>query len=147
MGRRAPRTDRFMCIAEVAVATDVRGHDDLAGRGLGADYFACALKTSNDLHAEVNNQCNFARSGVMVKETVMTISAQALMEAKKIPDKIKRGLPDFPNFPDWNAAPHCGKRLRADGPGYNVIVHRQLFFELIRPVTPTNPRSSLHRTD
>src|SRR5947199_10746288 len=103
----------------------MRGHGDIACRRLCADYFACVLKRPNDLHAEVNDHRWFAMRRVVVKEAIMTVDPQAFMAAEKLPDKIKRRLPCLPNLANAYVASHCGYRLRADGFGDNLIIHRK----------------------
>src|ERR1700752_4975683 len=106
----------------------MRGHDDLACRRLGADYFTCVLKGPNNLHAEVNDHRCFTRRRVVVKEAIMTVGPEAFMVAEKLPDNIKCRLPCSPNVPNAQATPHCGERLRPDGFGDNVIIHRKFRF-------------------
>src|SRR5262245_37139914 len=107
--------DRFMCGCELAIAADVRRHDDLACGRLRAHYFAFVRKGPNDLHAEINDHGCFARRSVMVQEAIMTVGPQAVLAAEKLPDKIKCRLPCAPDLPDAHVAPHGGKRLRDDG--------------------------------
>src|SRR2546429_9418655 len=114
-----------MCGCQFAIATDMRGHGDLACRRLCADYFACVRKRPNDLHAEVNDHLCFALRRVVVKEAIMTVGPQAFMAAEKLPDQIKRRLPCSPNVPNAHAAPYCGERLRADGFGDNLVIYRK----------------------
>src|SRR5262245_13315502 len=78
-GRHAPRIDRFMCGCEFGIATDMRSHDDLACGRLRADDLAFALKGANDLHAEIDDHCYFARRSVMVKEAIMAVGPETFM--------------------------------------------------------------------
>ena len=125
----------------------MRGHDDFAGRYLCADYFACVRKGPTDLHAEVDDNRRFALRRVVVNEAIVTVGPQAFMLAEKLPDKIKRRLSCSPNFPNAHAAPHCGERLRADGVGDDLIVHRKFHSEFIclplRPIAPGHSRSTI----
>src|SRR5438552_118041 len=110
----------------------MRGHSDLACRRLCADYFACLLKGLNDLHAEVNDHRCFAMRRVVVKKAIMTVGSQAFMAAEKLPDKIKRRLPCFPNVPNAHVTPYCGERLRADGLSDNLILPQRLPLHLFK---------------
>jgi len=78
MRRRSPRATNasLLCACELAIATDVRRQDDLA----------CVLKGSNDLHAEINDHCGFARRRGMVEKAIMTVGPQAFMAAEELPD-------------------------------------------------------------
>src|SRR4051794_40202664 len=118
-----------MCGCEFAITTDVRRHDDLACGRLRADYLAFVLKGTNDLHAEINDHCCFARRREMVKEAIMTVGPQSFMAAEKLPDKGKRRLPCSPNLTNAHAGSHCGKRLLADAFSNELIVHRKFPFE------------------
>lgn len=100
----------------------MRGHGDLAGRRLCADYLAGVLKGPNDLHAEVNDHRFVTMRRVVVEEAIMTVGAQALMAAEALPDKIKRRLPYSPDVANAQAASHCGERLRHDVFGDNLII-------------------------
>jgi hypothetical protein len=120
----------------------MRGHGDLACRRLCADYFACVLKGSNDLHAEVNYDRWFAMRRVVIKEAIMTVGPQAFMATEKLPDKIKRRLPCSSNVSDEHTPPHCREELRTDGFCDDLIscqrfplfafIWRRLTFELTR---------------
>src|SRR5262249_11811389 len=50
---------------------------------------------------------------------------QAFMAAEELPDEIKRRLPDAANVSTERAPPRRGERLRADGFGDNLIIHRR----------------------
>jgi hypothetical protein len=65
---------------------------------------------------------------VVVKEAIMTVGPQAFMATKKLPDKIKRRLPCFPNVPYAQAPPDCGERLRTDVFGDHLIIHSKFPF-------------------
>jgi len=117
-----------MCGCEFAIAANVCRHRDFACRRLRADYLASVLKGLNDLHAEINHHYCFARRRVLIKEAIVTIGPQTFIAAEKLPDKIKSRLPCSSNLPNAYAAPHCGKRLRANGLSDNLIVHRKFPF-------------------
>jgi hypothetical protein len=106
------------------------GHDDFACGRLCTDYFAFALKGPNDLNAEVNVHRRITMGGMMVEEAIMPVSSQAFMAAKELPNEIKRRLPDAANVSTERAPPHCGERLRADGFGDNLTIHRRFSLKL-----------------
>src|SRR5262245_14088817 len=117
--------DRVICGSEFVIATDMSGHGDFACGRLCIDYLAFALKGPNDLNAEINVHRCITMSGMMVEEAIMPIDSQAFMAAEKLPDEIKRRLPDAANVSTERAPPHRGERLRADRFGDNLIIHRR----------------------
>src|SRR5215510_2502005 len=115
--------DRVIRGSEFVIATDMRGHGDLARGRLCTDHFAFALKGSNDLNAEVNVHRRITMDGMMVEEAIMPVGSQAFMAAEELPDEIKRRLPDAADVSTERSPPHRGERLRADSFGDNLIIH------------------------
>src|SRR5262245_15372308 len=107
-GRRAPGMDRVMRLREFIVATHMRGHHHLAGRRLGADYFAFTLKGPNYLDPEVDVHWFIATSRMMVEEAIMAAGSQVLMAAQELPDEIKCRFPRTRDVSNRHLPSHGG---------------------------------------
>jgi hypothetical protein len=115
--------DCVICRSEFVIATNVSGHDDLAGRCFCTDYFALALKGPNYLNTEVNVHRFITMGRMMIDEAIVPADTQAFMAAEELPDEIKCRLPDATNVSTKRAPSHRGERLRADSFGDNLIIH------------------------
>jgi hypothetical protein len=118
--------DRVMCASEFVITTNMRGHGNFACGRLSTDYLAFTLKRPDDLNPEVNVHGCASMGGMVVDEAIMAVASQVLMAADKLPNEIKRRLPDAANVSTERAPPHCGEWLRADGFGHNLAIHRRL---------------------
>jgi hypothetical protein len=114
-----------MCGSEFVIATDMSGHGNFACGRLCTDYLALALKGPDDLNAEVNVHRCTTMARMMIEEAIMAVGSQAFMTAEELPDEIKRRFPDAANVSTKRAPPHCGERLRTDGFGDNLTIHRR----------------------
>jgi hypothetical protein len=103
--------DRIVGGLEFVIASEVRGHDDLAGGRLGTSDLAFALKWPNDLNAKVNVHRFVATGGMMVEEAIMPVGSQPFMAAEEFPDEIKRRLPDAANVSNERTTSDGGEWL------------------------------------
>jgi hypothetical protein len=118
--------DCVICGSQFLIAADMSSHGDLACGCLRTDYLAFVLKAPTDLNAEVNVHRFITRDRMTIDEAIMSVGSQAFMAAEKLPDQIKRRLPDAANVSTERASPDRSERLRADGLGDNLIIHRRL---------------------